>query len=208
MAHATPFSRTRRGTAEPTPAADATSSSSTWHAYYTRARRERKLHRYLQERGYESYVPVAPRTRQWHDRKKLVEWPLFPSYVFARTGSESVREILATPGICEVVRFGSRAASITDAEIENIRRFAAALATTGCTPPPVAFENGQPVRVTAGPFRGVEGIVLEVRGSRRVLVGLRSLGAGFEIDVPVRSLSAIRRSKSPSAVRHSEYSRF
>jgi hypothetical protein len=44
-----------------------------------------------------------------------------------------------------------------------------------------------------GPFEGVEGIVVEARGRKRVLVGLAAIGQGLEIDIDTRLLKAIKR---------------
>ena len=55
-----------------------------WFACYTRARHEKQVAIRLEQRSLESFCPVLPQERQWHDRVKLIEWPLFPSYEFVR----------------------------------------------------------------------------------------------------------------------------
>ena len=161
-----------------------------WYACYTRPRAEKKVDALFTERGIESYLPTVPRVSTWHDRSRTVHWPLFTSYVFARSDGRGPGLIVTTPGVSDVVRFAGNPALIPDAEIRNVARFADALAATGFTPPAVRFEEGQRVVITSGPFRGVEGVVLEVRGQLRVLVGLAAIGAGFEVDVPVSSIKA------------------
>lgn len=163
-----------------------------WYACYMMARREKKVHARLQERGIESFLPVVPRISQWHDRRKRIEWPLLPGYVFARCESAGLQSVLEVPGVAWLVESNGRPARIRDEEIESVARFASVLARSGMVPPPpVPFEPGQRVRVVSGPFAGVEGVVLERRGRRRILVGLSGIGLGFEVDVGADTLKLL-----------------
>lgn len=165
-----------------------------WYACYTRARHEKQVESLLQQRGFESYLPLIPRLRQWKDRKKLVEFPLFPSYVFGRFSLRDMHGVLSTPGISTIVRVNGQPTPIPEEEIANVRRFASAVHETGTQPEPAPFlAEGQWVRVVEGPFEGVEGQVVERRGRRRVLVGVEAIGQGLEIDIEARLLKPIRR---------------
>ncbi|MEJ2502616.1 MAG: UpxY family transcription antiterminator [Gemmatimonadota bacterium] len=167
-----------------------------WYACYTRARSEKKVAGRLTAKGLATYVPLIPRERQWADRRKIVQWPAFPSYVFCRFGDADYRDIIVTPGIASIVTHDGRPAAIPDEEIENVRRFVEGVAESGLEPEPAPeFHEGQPVRVTRGPFRGVEGFVREVRGRRRLLVGIRRIGHLLEVDIPVDALEP--RSPAP-----------
>jgi transcription antitermination factor NusG len=163
-----------------------------WYACYTRARHEKQVDEQLRTRGIESYLPVLPMVRQWKDRKKVVDWPLFPSYVFGRFSLREVHAVLTTPGVSTIVRANGYPTPIADGELENVRRFAEAMTETGVEPEvrPLIWE-GQWVRIQEGPFEGVEGVVMEVRGRKRVLVGLRVIGQGLEIDIDTRFLRTI-----------------
>jgi len=163
-----------------------------WYACYTHPRHEKQVDSLFRRRGIESLLLLVPRVRQWHDRKKVVLFPLFPSYVFARFALDSLGAVLGTPGVATVVRINGCPAPITDEEIENVTRFAAVLEKTGLDPQRQTFEAGQPVRIVSGPFVGITGVVLEVRGRKRVLVGLSTIGVGFDVDVPVSAVEPIR----------------
>ena len=163
-----------------------------WYACYTRARHEKKVERVLRERGLESYLPTAPRERRWKDRTKLVDWPLFPSYVFARFTLADVHSVLTTPGVATIVRHGNHPTPIPEYELQNVRRFVRALAESGEDVVVRSLpREGQRVRVIDGPFEGVEGVVLEERGRRRVLVGLQAIGQGLEVDLDGRVLEVL-----------------
>jgi transcription antitermination factor NusG len=163
-----------------------------WHACYTKARHEKRVEGLLGERGFDTYLPLIPRVSQWKDRKKVVEWPLFPSYVFARFVSDSVYGVVSIPGVVSVVRSNGRPAVITDGELENVRRFVDALRSGPAVVEPRPFyAAGTWVEVIAGPFRGVRGVVEERRGRARVLIGLKAIGQGLEVDIDVGLLREI-----------------
>ena len=161
-----------------------------WYACHTRARREKRVARFLLDRDIGAYLPTVPLTRTWADRRKVVEFPLFPGYVFARFGLLELHRVLTVPGVATVVRMGGRPAAIPAAEIDNVRRVAAGLALTRTVPEPQPLRDGEAVCVIDGPFRGVSGVVSEMRGRRRVLVGLHAIGLGISIDVDMRLLQA------------------
>lgn len=165
--------------------------SRSWFACYTRSRHEKRVDSRLTSLGFESYLPTIVRVSQWHDRSKLIQWPLFPGYVFVRTGRECLDRIVATDGVVTIVHFGGRPAPILDDEIQNIRLFAAAIEESGDIPRPVPqFRKGQTVVVRAGPFQGVTGVILERRSSDRVLmqVGLTTIEVGFKIELDATCL--------------------
>jgi transcription antitermination factor NusG len=165
-----------------------------WYALYTRARHEKKVDQLLRMRHFEVFLPLVPRQRQWHDRRKVVEWPLFPGYVFARFPLASTSEVLGTPGVATVVRQDGLPAPIRETEIENVRRFAALLSGTGEIPEPTPLiREGQRVRITKGAFRGVTGSVVQRRGGGKVLIqiGVETIGQGIKIEVEAKALQNI-----------------
>jgi transcription elongation factor/antiterminator RfaH len=165
-----------------------------WYACYTKARHEKRVEIVLQQRGFESFLPLVEQVRQWKDRRKLVAFPLFPSYVFGRFTLKELHGVLSTPGVSTIVRTNGYPTPIPDREIENVRRFAQAIAESGIEPDQRPFfAEGQWVRVLEGPFEGIEGIVVEQRGRKRVLVGVEAIGQGLEIDIDARLLKPIRR---------------
>ena len=166
-----------------------------WYALYTRARHEKKVDRLLRLRDFEVFLPLVPRQRQWHDRKKVVDWPLFPGYVFARFGLAATAQVLGTPGVATVVRQDGAPAPIPDAEIENIRRLAALVPEIESLPEPTPMvRRGQFVHITRGAFKGVHGVVVQHRGGGKVLIqiGLEVIAQGIKIEIEEASLREIR----------------
>lgn len=167
-----------------------------WYACYTRARAEKRVERQLLERDVEAWLPVAERERIWADRRKVVRFPLFPGYVFGRFALNGLHGVLSVPGVATIVRLNGRPAPIRDEEIDNIRRMVDGLAVTRQEPELRRFCEGDWVRVADGPFAGLEGVVLELRGRRHVLAGLRALGQGLSICIEGARLTRIRRSRA------------
>jgi len=164
-----------------------------WYACYTRARHEKRVDRMLSDRGIDTYLPLVRRERRWKDRKKMVEFPLFPGYLFGRFSLDDLHRVLDVPGVSTVVRMNGLPVPIREEELASVRRFAAVVSERGEAPEPEPLvAEGQRVRVVAGPFKGVEAIVEEVRGRKRVLVGITAIRQGFEVDIPVKSLQAIQ----------------
>jgi transcriptional antiterminator RfaH len=164
-----------------------------WYACHTRARHEKKIEQLLEQRGFESYLPTVSRTRLWKDRRKEVLFAMFPGYVFARFALDDLPRVLSVPGVATVIRHNGQPAPIAAEELENVRRFAEAAAGVleqepRLTPLP---ETGSTVRIAAGPFRGIEAVVVEHRGRARVLVGLNAIGQGVEIDLDASVLEQV-----------------
>ncbi|HEX6132498.1 MAG TPA: UpxY family transcription antiterminator [Longimicrobiales bacterium] len=163
-----------------------------WYACYTRSRHEKQVDRLLRERGFETFLPLMPRVSQWKDRKKIVEWPLFPSYVFGRFRLVESPRILSTPGVATLVKTNGRPAAIADEELANVRRFVRALSGGGIeVERRPFFAEGEWVEVMAGPLAGVRGVVVEQRNRRRVLIGLQAIGQGLEVDIDTRVLRPV-----------------
>lgn len=163
-----------------------------WYACYTKSRHEKQVDRLLRERGFETFLPLAPRVSQWKDRKKMVEWPLFPSYVFGRFSLADAHRVLGTPGVATLVKVNGRPAAIADAELENVRRFTRALGSGAVEVEHRSFfAEGEWVEVMEGPFQGVRGVVVEQRNRKRVLIGLKVIGQGLEVDIDSKLLRPV-----------------
>ncbi|HSJ24048.1 MAG TPA: UpxY family transcription antiterminator [Longimicrobiales bacterium] len=160
-----------------------------WYACWTRWRHEKRVQAMLEERGIETFLPLVERERQWRDRRKRVEFPLFPSYVFGRFRLRDSPRVLSIPGVAGLVKQNGRPAAVDEEELENVRAFAAMLRGGDVEPEPSPeFARGSEVVVMEGPFRGLRGVVTEQRGRRRVFIGLQAIGQGLILDIDPRHL--------------------
>ena len=96
-----------------------------WYAVYTKPRWEKKVADLLARKGVEHYCPLNRVVRQWADRKKTVEEPLFKSYVFIRSTVAELLKVKQTDGVVNLVYWLGKPAVIRDEEIDTIKRFLA-----------------------------------------------------------------------------------
>lgn len=151
-----------------------------WYALYTRSRYEKKVDILLKQKGIEAYLPLRKVLRQWSDRKKWIEEPLFRCYVFVHVNEKERICALETPGVVRMVSFQGKPAIVRDEEIEDIRRILKEIPDVeSCSPLTV----GQWVKVIRGPLSGLVGRLEEFRGGQRLVIGIDSIGQALRFNV-------------------------
>ena len=83
-----------------------------WYAIWTRSRHENVVREQLERKGYEAFLPTITKWSRWKDRKKKIDWPLFPGYCFARFDSKERLPILSCTGVVNIVSFDGEIAPI------------------------------------------------------------------------------------------------
>ena len=144
-----------------------------WLAIYSRPRWEKKVNQLLIEKGLESYCPLNKVRRKWSDRVKLVEEPLFKSYVFVKVNDEDRTEVRMTPGVINFVYWNGKPAVVKEKEINAIKSFLNEYENVEVKP--MTVELNQRVKITAGPLMDQEGEVIGVN-RKSVKVAIDSLG--------------------------------
>lgn len=151
-----------------------------WYAVYTRPRCEKKVSQLLTKKRIENYCPLNKVQRQWSDRKKIVEIPLFTSYVFVHISKEQYSMVREVSGIINYVYWLGKPAVIRDEEIEVIKNFLEEYQTVQLEKTEVRVNDH--VRILAGPLELLEGNVIEVM-PKTVRVILPSLGYTIKASV-------------------------
>jgi transcription antitermination factor NusG len=159
-----------------------------WYAVRTRSRHEKLVARQLENQGIESFLPVVTQVRNWSDRRKQVEAPLFSGYAFLRMmhSSNNRVRVLRTQGVVSFVGVHGTGTPIPDHQIEDIKTLVASR---------IPYEEhtflrvGQRVRVRGGALDGIQGILVAENGDRSVVISVepiqRSLCvriAGYEVE--------------------------
>lgn len=144
-----------------------------WLAVYTRPRWEKKVNQLLTDKGFESYCPLNKVRRKWSDRIKVVEEPLFKSYVFVKVSDEDRSEVRLTTGAINFVYWNSKPAVIREREIAAIKRFLNEHEYVEALP--MELKTNQRVRVTTGTFMDQEGKIIELR-HKTAKIAIDSLG--------------------------------
>lgn len=138
-----------------------------WYALYTRPRHEKKVYDQLVEKGVEAFLPTVRTLRQWKDRRKWVDMPLFNSYVFINIELKNRIYALQTQGVVKLVGFGGVPATIPDWQIEQLRRVVQYPETLQLEQ---YLKKGDFVEITEGPMKGIKGYLREFRGETRVAI--------------------------------------
>ncbi len=159
-----------------------------WYAVYTRPRWEKKVAELLTRKGIENYCPLNKVLKQWHDRKKLVEEPLFTSYVFVHITPSELVEVKKTDGIIHGVYWLGKPALVKEEEITTIQRFLGSYREIHLEKIKIMPEDT--VQITNGPLMNREGKVLEVY-QRSVKVILPSLGYALVAQVEKSSIEVV-----------------
>jgi transcription antitermination factor NusG len=171
-----------------------------WYAVRTAAGREKAVSAQLQNKGVEEFLPVYKSRRQWSERKKELEFPLFPGYHFCRFDFSNRLPILITPGVKLIVGYGKIPAPVSEAEIDSLRR----AVTSGADAMPWPYLSiGQRLRVQDGSLAGVEGILLQVKNSWRISCRSNCCGVRWRLnstDAPSPRSRADDRRALPTAV--------
>ncbi len=147
--------------------------NSRWYAIYTRPRWEKKVNQLLVEKGIESYCPLNKVRRKWSDRVKVVEEPLFKSYVFVRVSNDARTSVRMTPGVINFVYWDGKPAIIRDKEITTIKRFLNDYENVEAIQ--TELKRDQHVKIIAGPLMEQKGKVIDVR-NKKVKLAIDSLG--------------------------------
>jgi transcription antitermination factor NusG len=134
----------------------------------------------LRAKGYREFLPMYRIKRQWSDRRKEVEVPLFTGYVFCQFDAQIPWTIVSTPGVIRIVGTKKEIAAIDDKEIEAIR----IAADSGKKVQPCSYVGaGDRVRITNGPLAGIEGIVAGYTNGRRLALSVNLIQSSVSVEV-------------------------
>jgi transcription termination/antitermination protein NusG len=154
--------------------------SDSWFAVWTRSRHEPLVRDQLALKGIEAYLPTVSRWSRWSDRKKRIDWPLFPGYCFARIMPDLRLRVLTCSGAVSIVSFNGAPAPIPDEEIEAIRRLVASGLTYESHP---LLREGMMVQVVHGPLAGVVGRFVRKGTSTRLVLCVEMINAAVSVEI-------------------------
>ena len=137
-----------------------------WYALYVHSRSEKKVHALLLERGYDAYLPLITQMKQWSDRTKKVEEPLFKSYLFVRADIRKYFDVLGLPGIVKFISFEKKAIVVPENQINAIKKYCNEHTEDDTKPEEVELHEGQLVKVVGGPMAGLIGRLAQINNKR------------------------------------------
>jgi transcription antitermination factor NusG len=166
-----------------------------WYAVYTRSRWEKKVSEQLNKLEIENYCPLNRVVRQWSDRKKVVEEPLFTSYVFVKISLSQMNQIRQVYGLVNFVYWLGKPAVIQDSEINLIKDFVSNHFNIKLEKMSVRIHDM--VKVLDGPFIEMEGTIISVK-KNSVKVLLPSLRFFMTAEVEIQNVAKIQDHQAAS----------
>jgi len=166
-------------------------SLTSWYAVHTRSNFEKRIAGELDRKGIETFLPVFREMHRWKDRKKVVETPYFPSYVFARIEDQPEQRlnVLRTIGAVRILGAGCDIEPIPDPEIERLQRLVES-DLSACHHP--FLKEGARVRVKTGPLRGVEGLLIQFKNQNRLILSLNLLARSVATEIDLCDVEMMR----------------
>jgi transcription termination/antitermination protein NusG len=158
-----------------------------WYAIWTRSRHEQVVREQLERKGYEAFLPTITKWSRWKDRKKRVDWPLFPGYCFARFDPLERLPILKCTGVVNIVSFDGDIVAIPDFEIDGVRRLVES--DLQFDPCPLIRE-GTMVEVVGGPLKGVVGRLVRKGAHARLILAVDLIGKAVSVEVDAADVKA------------------
>jgi len=166
------------------------SNQHAWYVVYVKSRCEKKAQTELQTKNIESFLPLQRKLRQWSDRKKWVELPLIPGYLFVHIGRKEYDLVLQTAHVVNYVRFEGSAAIIPDYQIEYLSQMHQ-ITSLDIEMTREKFETGQMIEVIAGPMTGLQAKLVRIKGKDKVAIELEQLGYSALIEISAKDIAIL-----------------
>ncbi|AKP50069.1 UpxY family transcription antiterminator [Cyclobacterium amurskyense] len=160
-----------------------------WYVMYTAPRAEKKVALRLKEKGTEVYLPLIEEIRQWSDRKKKIQKPLFNGYIFVHTSKERLWESLQVSGAVKFINFSGEHSFIHQDEIDTIQR----IIETGVSVEVETdnIEKGEMVKILGGPLQGFQGECIKKSNQDYFIIRIPSINQSMLVNVPRKFLEII-----------------
>ena len=150
-----------------------------WYVLYTKPRNEKKVTKQLEEMGITVFCPLKTVIKQWSDRKKKVQEPLFNSYVFVQLQDKDRAKVFDAVGVVRYLFWLGKPAIVRDKEIEILKHWLSGEYKNIETQ---KYIPGSVVQIDKGPFMGQNAVVNEQRG-KKLRLQLETLGVEIIIEL-------------------------
>jgi transcriptional antiterminator RfaH len=162
-----------------------------WIAVYTRPRHEVRVALQISRLGIEAYVPLHREMHNWSDRKKWIEVPLIPSYVFIHIDLRDYFKIFTVPGIVRPVMFHGRIARLRDHEIELLE-----CAVKSKEPVTVTVQDYRmmdEIEIIGGLFNGHRGRVVQCGSRYKISIKIEELEYALVIELSKNHIRLVKQ---------------
>lgn len=167
-----------------------TSPEKKWYAVYTRPRNEKKVYAALIETGIDTFLPLIKNLKQWSDRKKWVEEPLFRSYLFVHISQSQYYGVLSISGVVRYITFHGKAVEVPPGQILAIKQYIDSEEII--TEQAQSYLIGDRVEIYRGPLKGLIGNLVRIKGNQKVKIEIESIGHSIILTIPQTYIKKIK----------------
>jgi transcriptional antiterminator RfaH len=161
-----------------------------WYAVSCRSRFEKRAFEHFTKAGIESYLPLVRTLKQWSDRRKWVEVPLFRSYIFVRITPKEYMKVLLTEGVVRFITFEGKAVPIPPKQITAIRHFLNSEKDQILAPGDLSI--GDEIEIQRGSLMGLKGHLVDMHGKKKVKIEIEAIGKSIYITIPTSYLKIVK----------------
>lgn len=160
-----------------------------WYVVHTRSRHEKQVHSLLSYKGIETFLPLVNTLSRRRDRKKYVDIPLFPGYIFVHAEEDNLSNVKYTRGVARIIGTDiDKPTPVPEKQILDIKKI---LESKVKLDPHPYLKKGTRVRLKSGPLKGVEGVLVEKKGCFNIVVHIDLLQKGAAAEVSVADVEPI-----------------
>lgn len=145
-----------------------------WYVLRTKPKAEKQVSKRLTASCIENFLPLQKQLRNWHDRKKWIETPLFNSYIFVKTEDKLRSHVFKVGGLLKYLYIGGQICILTEQEIERVRRLCSYSEPVNIEQE--NFERGDEVEILEGHFIGLHGELLQNEDKHKLKISIAGLG--------------------------------
>jgi transcription antitermination factor NusG len=160
-----------------------------WYAAYTCPHHEKYASAQMRNQEIECFLPLYQSMRRWKDRRKQLELPLFPGYVFVHIALRDRLRVLRLPGVVQLVSFRGVPAVLCESEIELLRN---SMSRSDVFHPHPYLKVGKRVRVHNGPMAGLEGVLVRRKDTFRVVLSVDLIMRSIALEVDLADVAPLR----------------
>ena len=157
--------------------------SKKWFAIYVKSRNEKKVFKSLNDIGIESFLPLITKIKQWSDRKKKVEEPLFNSYLFVNIPLSDYYKVLNVKGVVRFICFEKKPVEVPENQIEAIKKYICDTDIHDVDYESINFKEGELVRIKSGQMKDLTGRFVEIKGKHRIMIEIEVVGQYLPINI-------------------------
>src|SRR5579863_1287562 len=162
--------------------------SKMWVAVFTIPRHEKRVEEHFKVREIESFLPLYQTKCKWKNgTKKMLQLPLFSSYIFVRIDSSGYRPVLAVPGVISIIGRSGIRLPVSDSYINFLRDGL----RQGKIEPYPSLPEGARVRIRCGVMAGMEGIVLRKKNNCRVVLTIEMIMKSITVEVEADDIEPV-----------------